>query len=421
VGRYDAGRADRAVDIAVSPDGAIAFVTGTSGVNRAAQIATIAYRTSDGTRLWLRRFGAQRAEDRADAITVGPGGSRVFVTGGSWGERDWRLVTIAYAARTGERLWVAKGPRGSSVDVAVVPDGSKVIVAGSGHGPDGVYDEDLIVQAYRASTGKTAWVTRYGPDRYGTFAHDLQLAPDGSTAFVSGSRAFPRGYVTVAINGMTGARRWVNEYRFEGVLPAPLAVLPDGGLIVVAGQRWNGDDFDFITVASDARTGRSVWRRVYSPGGSGAMDDDPRAIAVAPDGTEVFVTGESWSSRSGYGFATVAYRAGNGHPLWVRRSSGPAFDDDVPSAITVAPDSSTVFVTGASPFTGTDSTQYLTIAYAATGGSTLWRTRYDGPGVGDDEPVAIAISSDGSTILITGQSHGGATSFDYATVAYATA
>ena len=423
VSRYDSAdhRVDRAVDVALSPDGTVAYVTGTRGEDDAAQIATIAYQTSNGARLWLRRYGAADAEDQAEAVAVSPSGLRIYVTGAVWVRRSWRFVTIAYAAGTGDRVWVAKSPRGAGADVDVALDGSTVVVAGSGRGPDGVYDEDLIIQGYSASTGTKAWVARYGPDRYGTFAHDLEVAPNGATAFVSGLRSFSNRYVTLAVNTRSGMRRWVNTYRFGGAIANRLAVDLDGDLVFMAGQRWNGEDYDFITVASDLRTGRSVWRRVYANGGAGAMDDDARSIAVAPDGTKLFVTGESWSSESGYGFATVAYRARDGGRLWVRRSTGPAFDDDVPSAVAVAPDSSTVFVTGASPYIGTDSTQFLTIAYAATGGATAWKARYDGPGSGDDQPAAIVASPDGSMVVITGYSHGGATSDDYATVAYATA
>ncbi len=42
-----------------------------------------------------------------------------------------------------------------------------------------------------------------------------------------------------------------------------------------------------------------------------------------------------------------------------------------------------------------------------------------GPGNGNDSPLGLAVSSDSTRAYVTGQS-AGSTSFDYATVAYAT-
>src|SRR5437867_2920104 len=47
-----------------------------------------------------------------------------------------------------------------------------------------------------------------------------------------------------------------------------------------------------------------------------------------------------------------------------------------------------------------------------------WAARYDGPANAADYAVALAVSPDGGRIYVTGESEGGVTSLDYATVAY---
>ena len=68
--------------------------------------------------LWLSRYnGSGKNIDSAQAVAVSPGGSRVFVTGRSFGllgeGRDY--ATVAYAATTGQELW---GPQVRAADSA---------------------------------------------------------------------------------------------------------------------------------------------------------------------------------------------------------------------------------------------------------------------------------------------------------------
>jgi hypothetical protein len=57
-------------------------------------------------------------------------------------------------------------------------------------------------------------------------------------------------------------------------------------------------------------------------------------------------------------------------------------------------------------------------AALAAPGSRLWVSRYDGPAHLDDGANAMGVSSDGSTVFVTGYNTGSNGSGDYATVAY---
>ena len=71
----------------------------------------------------------------------------------------------------------------------------------------------------------------------------------------------------------------------------------------------------------------------------------PVALGVSPDGSEVFVTGwGSGSRRTREDIATVAYDAETGTRRWTSSYEGPGSDQV--SALAVSPDGSEVFVTG---------------------------------------------------------------------------
>ena len=91
---------DGANALAVSPDGTRVYVTGiTVGPGPDFDYATIGYEAS-GMELWVRYYnGPADGRDGASAIAVGPDGARVYVTGTSHGWPSWDdYATIAYSA-----------------------------------------------------------------------------------------------------------------------------------------------------------------------------------------------------------------------------------------------------------------------------------------------------------------------------------
>ena len=68
-------------------------------------------------------------------------------------------------------------------------------------------------------------------------------------------------------------------------------------------------------------------------------------LAVSPDGSRVFVTGDMYHQSTGGKLRTVAYDASTGAQLW--SSDGPGSDSRA-TALRVSPDGSTVFVNASS-------------------------------------------------------------------------
>src|SRR5262249_61745696 len=117
-----------------------------------------------------------------------------------------------------------------------------------------------------------------------------------------------------------------------------------------------------------------LWGRRCRPACPGCSVYCARAVAVSPGGAAVFVPGYCDFSED---FFTVAYNAATGATLWASRYNGPGNGNDVAVAVAVSPGGDAVYVTGASDANSAISPDYATIAYNPAPGATLWVRRYN--------------------------------------------
>jgi PQQ-like domain len=374
-----------------------------------------AYNAATGARLWTARYnGPGNGVDNAMAVAVSPDGATVFVTGNSGGgagfEQDY--ATVAYRGSDGTQLWVARfNGQVNGEDIAtalsVARDGTKVFVTGVSSDSE-VVTTSMATVAYDAADGSQLWVARiHGPA--GNTAATAIASPGGNRVFVTGevqSKAITAEYGTVAYNATTGARLWAR--RFAGRGATAIAVSPDRTKVYVTGTSHG----DFTTLAYRARTGVRLWVKRYP--GPGPTIDFANAMAVSPGGT-VLVTGSSSDD-----YATVAYSPG-GSQLWARRYNGPGINpppadiDDIAFAV-AAPGNGRVYVTGVSWGGKATKVDYATVAYNARTGTRVWVRRYNGPASRGD--AATALAAGGGRVFVTGGSAGTHSGDDYATIAY---
>ncbi len=323
---------------------------------------------------WVTRYDGAGSYDRGVGIVSSPDGARLYVTGISTntaGNLDF--ATMAYDAVTGQQLWVTRynGPAmgndqpyyfGTGKQIAITKDGATIFVIGLSARADGF--NDYVTIAYRAGDGTQLWANRYSTpnDSVGV---SLALSGDGQRLYVT-------GYSALA----------------NAAPPAPGA-----------------SNYDFTTLAYDTATGNQLWVARYE--GPALFWDVTYGMGVAnvrqPDGSrreQVFVAGRSngaSSDNTAADFATVAYDGLTGQQLWVTRYDGPAHDRDLPYALAVSPDGSTVFITGPSIGNAED---YATIAYDAVTGAQRWVARYDNGG--SDYSLGMAVSPSGDRVAVTG-------------------
>ena len=418
-----------ALSTAVRRNGSTVFVTGYTTTARGAEdYTTVAYNSDTGAQRWAKSYGGPGGTDKAVSVAVSPNGKAVFVTGYSFrAVSGVDYATIAYNAATGAQLWVKRyddglGNQGDSegAEVAVSPNGSTVFVTGTSL--SATKGNDYATIAYNAATGAQRWAARYNGVSGGNYAHALAVSPNGKTVFVTGSSIGAHNsydYATVAYNAVTGAQRWAKRYngaRNGGVSRGAnaVAVNPNGSTVFVTGSSIGTNDrYDYATVAYNAATGAQRWAKRYDSPGSG--DGQAYSAAVSPSGATVFVTGytDTSSTSAGYDYATVAYNAATGAQRWAARYNGPGNFTDEAFQVAVAPGGGAVYVTGESAGASFDAWGWATVAYNAATGSRLWIRRYDG--ADGARAYSVAVSRTTGTVFVTGYS---GESGDYATIAY---
>jgi WD40 repeat protein len=236
--------------LALSPDGADLFVTGTAG--------TVAYAASTGAQLWSDHYKQRWGRDD-EHVVVSPDSSTVFVAGATSVTKPEHFLTVAYNAATGAQLWAAQLSPSTfdslATSVAVSPDGSMVFVAGTSLGNGGTPPTTYLTIAYDASTGTALWV-RHSAGNGGNFATlpSLAVSQDGSTVFLASSADAPDGqfgYQAIAYATATGHRLWLARYQSPGggaTIASAIAVTGSEVLVTGTGAR-NSTQTDYATVA----------------------------------------------------------------------------------------------------------------------------------------------------------------------------
>lgn len=381
---------ERGLDSALSPDGSRFYVTGVDDEGPNGDFVTVAYDATTGSQVWASTYDAGQ-RDEANRVEVAPDGSRVYVVGVSRGEETSAdYVTIAYAAATGKELWVARydGISGRRRDVpsCLAVSGNTVFVTGSSRG-DGFWDFASV--AYDAATGEERWTARFDRRDSTDFAQGCTVALDGSAFFVTGRNHIGErdaaSAVTIAYDSTSGRRIWTDRFdrsRLGWDEATAMTISADGLRVYVVGlsNRGRGSTPDYLTIAYDATSGSVEWHRVDRTDDFSVVLD----VAVAADGSTVYVTGESAGNAR-----TVAYATADGTERWHRTYL--TRDFGLAESVAVSPDGSTVYVAGWEAF------QSFTLAYDTASGDTLW-TR--------NEPASawgsVTTSADGAFVCVAG-------------------
>ena len=181
---------------------------------------------------------------------------------------------------------------------------------------------------------------------------------------------------------------------------AAMAASPDGSRIFLAGETTADDTGgDMTTIAYDG-SGTRLWTaRHHAPALGTEIATD---LAVSPDGSAVLTVGAEDVMEDGDSRAVVAaYEVATGQEAWVAIHDGEAPGNDGARAVAISPDGKTAFVAISSRGPGGD-TDLLTVAYDVGTGDELWSDRYAGMAGLGDGPADLALSPDGSRLYVTG-------------------
>jgi hypothetical protein len=418
-----------------SPDGGqVAFIGIGPGADGREGFATIVYDAGTGAVLWTTRVApsgtwsgnAMYAYD----LAWSPAGDTLVVTGVQVTQHRQVAITVAFDAANGAIEWSAREDRSKfntgGGTVVVTPDGTRVIVAGGRRGTGAGGDTDYWLAAYDAGSGATVWTRTIGYRNVNDVVTSMSLSPDGSFVIVGGETrdaAHGTDFLLAAVTTTDGTVRWrarsaLKQEFYSGQDPRVL-LSPDGTRVFLTGvtTRLSYSKWWFVQ-AFDSATGGSLWDEAPLEGGSDVIYAGYNA-AITSDGATLFMTGGGGVDQVTRGDVyTLAIDTVTGAQQWSAIYNGPASLNDRGIAVAVTPDDATVVVTGISgaPLEGAASASDddVTLAYDAATGAPRWTARYDEKQV--DTASALAIALGGTVAVMT--SVGGGRNADYAVIAY---
>ena len=357
--------------------------------------------------LWQRIFSRPGGSNAALAVSTAPDGSAIYVMGVLFDPKRHAegIETIAYDPADGDTLWEARyfgsGGSVSPITMTVSPDGGTVFVTGETHTDATAADWDTV--AYDASDGAQRWVATYGgaEPQGNDNAYALAVSPDSRTLVVTGvawQGTHPKEVpTTIAYDTSTGATRWT---AWDDTAPYGvgqyIAVSPDGSRVDVTAA-FAGDAGTLRltrTYSYDAASGDEAWSATFRGGPPGSV---PSGMTLAPDGSHVYLAAGVLTGK----LALVSYDASTGVRAWKVQTAGPLGLGAAASGIAVTPDGSRILLGGQTNRWAKRTAAFLWSVDAATG-TPQWRRAYQRAGDAYDATTAMTISPDGSTAYVFG-------------------
>ncbi|CAN5153001.1 hypothetical protein BH11PSE10_BH11PSE10_08140 [soil metagenome] len=324
-----ADSAGQAARLAVDSSGNIAVVSGPAGGR---DLAVTSYAT-DGRLRWRSTVSPALGTFAGDWVAAAPDGD--FVAVGHSRNSSGKPIgnTMVRYAANGALLWRV------DFSASFLPSLARLMVdaAGNAYLAWSAVGSGLFVQKYSAS-GVLLWSQLDSTGSGYAVASSLALSPDGADVVATGSVSGGAQWITAVYDAANGARRW-QVAAAEGTAARDVAV--DTSHVYVTGQGVTNPGtplmaYHLSVVAYDRATGARLWRTDSSPSSNSAGAIGLR-IALAPDGS-VAVAGTAGVYLDWW---IVAINA-NGTLKWQVRRDRAGSGDEIPAAVFVLSDGTTV-------------------------------------------------------------------------------
>jgi hypothetical protein len=351
-GRDSAGQAARvAADLA----GNVAVV---SGPSEAKDLAVTSY-TSSGMFRWQSVVSPSIGTFEGDWVAAAPNGDFVAVGHNVNSSGNPIAITLVRFGFDGALQW--------RVDVdGIVPSVGRLLVDSGGNtylAFNSVGDgQDIRLHKYSPS-GTLLWSQLINTGSFSNnIATSLRLSADEAEVALTGDTVGGVEWITALYNSSNGVRKWL-VVAPEGT--AALDVVMDAAKVYVTGLGNVGINAFLSVVAYDRVTGTKLWRTDKKPLDAGNAAG--LRIALALDGS-VVATGQAL--RGFLDWYTVAFDT-TGAVRWEAVRDGGLNTDEIPAAVLVLPDGTSVVTGKGGPNLPGGFIPGVTVGYSPTG-TLLW-------------------------------------------------
>lgn len=284
------------------------YVAGRINVaGRLDEIAVMKLANVDGEILWTSlQGGADRLDDRALDVAVGPDGNPVVTGLVQNQDGTATLLTVKLDASDGGNLWERAtdglvNDQSGDGRIAVDAAGDVIVAAKAWHAATGY---DVLCVKLAGADGGELWRTDWTRGTASDDPSDMLLDGAGDPIVVG---ATDGDYLAVKLSGVDGSESWVATYAGpQGWYDvANCVTLGAGGEVLVSGfSDGTGTSWDVATLALDPATGATDWSVRWD--GDDHLADEAEAVVFGPDGS-LFVSGYSYDGVTGMDRLVLAY------------------------------------------------------------------------------------------------------------------
>lgn len=347
--------AGQAARVAADAVGNVAVV---SGPSKATDVAVTSY-TSTGVFRWQNAVSPSIGTFKGDWVAAAPNGDFVAVGHNVNFSGNPIAITLVRFGSDGTLQWrVDVAGTLPSVGRLLVDSGGNAYLAFNSLG-DG---QDIRLHKYNPS-GSLLWSQVVNTGSFSNnIATSLELSTDETEVALTGDTSGGVEWITALYNTSTGTRKWL-VVAPEGT--AARDVVMDATKVYVTGLGNVGITGFLTVVAYDRATGARLWRTDKKPADAGNAAG--LRMDLAPDGS-VVATGQAL--RGFLDWYTVAFET-TGAVRWEAVRDGGLNTDEIPAAVLVLPDGTSVVTGQGGPNLPGGFIPGVTVGYSPVG-TLLW-------------------------------------------------
>jgi DNA-binding beta-propeller fold protein YncE len=381
------------------PDGTKMYVIGNSGDNVNEYDLSTAWDIT--TSSYLQNFSVGLQDTNPQDLFFKPDGTKMYVIGGTGDDVNEYDLSTAWDVTTSSYLqnFSVRNLDGIPSGLFFKPDGTKMYVIGSEN--DKIYGYTLST-AWDVSTA--AWVTPtteyFSIAAQESIPSGIFFKPDGTKMYVIGAVGDDVNEYDLSTAWDITTASYLQNFSVaaQETNPQSLFFKPDGTKMYVIGN--SGDDVNEYDLSTAWDVTTSSYLQNFS---ISAQETDPQGLFFKPDGTKMYVIGNSGDDVNEYDLST-AWDVSTASYL---QNFSVTTQETNPQSLFFKPDGTKMYVLGN---TGDDVNEYdLSTAWDVTTASYLQNFSV---GIQETSPTGIFFKPDGTKMYVIGYSGKAVLSYD---------